>query len=133
MAKNEQRRRGGARVSGNPARRAKQEQYRQRATEAPQTQTRQALNRRSAPLLIWMNSMPRWVIPVVMGLLLVAGLFFSGSLNWVGVLALSLVTIFIGWLFAVSWPAITPGSRLLRGLVVIGLAGITVLKALGRL
>ncbi len=80
-----------------------------------------------------MHSLPRWVVPVVMGLLLAGGLFLSDSLAWVGTILLAVVTVFVAWLYALSWPVLTPGGRLARGLVAVALLGFTALKATGRL
>jgi hypothetical protein len=115
--------------SGNPARRAAAGRP-DRPAAPPPSPARARLNRVSAPLLIRMHALPRWVVPVVMGLLLAGGLFVSG---WLGTLLLAIVTAFIFWLFALSWPVLTPGGRVARGLVAVGLLGFTILKATGGL
>lgn len=76
---------------------------------------------------------PRWLLLVLTGFLLFFGLIQTGDLIWLGVVLLSIVTLFFAWLLALSWPAVPPSGRVLRALVVIALAGITVLKAVGRL
>ena len=76
---------------------------------------------------------PRWLLLVATGLMLFLGLIQTGSLTWLGVLLLGIVTVFFAWLLALSWPAVPPSGRLLRLVVVAALAGITVLKAMGRL
>lgn len=116
--------------SGNPARRADAAGRPARPAAPPPSPARARLNRASAPLLIRMHALPRWVVPVVMGLLLAGGLFVSG---WLGTLMLAIVTAFITWLFALSWPVLTPGGRMARGLVAVALLGFTVLKATGGL
>lgn len=100
---------------------------------APQPGFRAALNRASAPLLLRMHALPRWLVPVGLGLLLTLGLFLSGSWTWLGTLCLAVVGIFLLWLFLLSWPVLTPGGRLARSLAVIGVLGLAVLKAAGRL
>jgi len=77
--------------------------------------------------------MPRWVIPVVMGLLLATGLFLSDSWAWLGALMLLAVSAFLAWLLALSWPMLTTGGRLARALVVGAVLGLAALKALGKL
>jgi hypothetical protein len=119
--------------SGNPARRAAPDSAATRPAAPPPSPARTRLNRASAPLLLWMSSLPRWVVPVVMGLLLAGGLFLSGSLAWLGTVLLAIVTAFIIWLLALSWPVLTTGGRLARSLVAVALLGITLLKATGRL
>lgn len=118
--------------SGNPARRAAASGS-SRPAAPPPSPARARLNRISAPLLIRMHVMPRWLLPVVMGLLLAGGLFFTDSLTWLGTLMLAVVTAFVGWLLAVSWPVLTPGGRVARGMVAVALLGFTVLKATGGL
>lgn len=79
-----------------------------------------------------MHRMPRWLMVVVPGILLFLGLVLTGSFAWLGGLLLLILAVFLGWLTALSWPAITPASRMLRLLVVVAVAGIAILKLLGR-
>ena len=125
--------------SGNPARRATGPTGSGRST-GPSQRTRPAqagfrssLEQFSTPLLIRMHAMPRWVIPVVMGLLLTAGLFLSGPWAWLGALFMVLLGVFLGWLFLLSWPVLSPGAKAARVLVVGALWGFAVLKAMGRM
>jgi hypothetical protein len=87
---------------------------------------------RSRPLLERLHRMPRWLIVILPAVFLFLGLVLKGPWAWVGGLCLAIVTVFLAWLTALSWPALTSGSRLMRGLVVVALAGITVLKFMGR-
>lgn len=121
--------------SGNPARRAAGAPSPARAQQqsAGTSETRSLLNRVSAPILLAMHALPRWVVPVIMGLLLAGGLFLSGPWNWLGAVLLGLVTLIVLWLYVLSWPVLPPAGRVGRALVVIGLAGITVVKAMGKL
>ena len=91
------------------------------------------LQRISLPLLARLTRLPKWLIVVVLAVLLVLGMIQTGSLAWLGALILGVLTLFFLWLLVLSWPAIPPSGRLLRGIVVVALAGATVLKALGRL
>lgn len=91
------------------------------------------LQRISLPLLTRLTRLPKWLIVVVLSVLLVLGMIQTGSLAWLGALILGLLTMFFLWLLVLSWPAIPPSGRMLRGIVVVALAGVTVLKALGRL
>lgn len=86
----------------------------------------------SRPLLTRLVSAPRWLIVVGMSALLVLGLIQTGSLAWLGAILLGILALFLGWLLALSWPVLAPGSRMLRLVVVLVLAGIAVLKAMGR-
>lgn len=86
----------------------------------------------SRPLLRRMIAAPRWILVVGTASLLVLGLIQTGDLAWLGGLLLGILTLFLGWLLMLSWPALAPGSRLMRLVVVLALAGFSVLKALGR-
>ena len=125
--------------SGNPARRASGTAGPTRSTggsartRPAATGFRASLERFSAPLLIRMHAMPRWIVPVVMGLLLTAGLFLSGPWAWLGAIFMVLLGIFLGWLFLLSWPVLSPGAKTARVLVVGALWGFAALKAMGRM
>lgn len=93
---------------------------------------RRRLERISAPILVTLSRTPKWLLVIAMALLLFFGMIQSGSLAWLGALLLGILTVFFGWLLAVAWPVLPTSGRLLRGVVVIALAGLTVLKALGR-
>ena len=93
---------------------------------------RMAFEDRSRPLLRWMHALPRWIIVIAPAVLLFLGLVLTGPVAWVGGLLLLLVAAFLGWLTALSWPAITLGSRALRVLVVLALVGVAAFKFLGR-
>ncbi len=93
---------------------------------------RQAFEERSYPFVQQLNTLPRWLVVIAPAVLLFAGLIMTGPLAWLGAILLVLVTLILAWLTALSWPVITPGSRLLRGGVVLALGGMAVLKALGR-
>lgn len=94
---------------------------------------RPALERQSAPWLLMLHRLPRFVIPVLLAALLFGGLVLSDQWAWLGAIMLGIITLFIAWLSALAWPVLKPGSRLARGLLVVALAGVTVLKALGRM
>ncbi len=91
------------------------------------------LQRISLPLLTRLTRLPKWLLVVVLSVLLVLGMIQTGPLAWLGALLLGVLTLFFLWLLVLSWPAIPASGRLLRGIVVVALAGATVLKALGRL
>jgi predicted CDP-diglyceride synthetase/phosphatidate cytidylyltransferase len=61
--------------------------------------------------LIYLHQLPRWVPPLVLAGLLLAGLAVPG---WGGAAALVVVAAFLGWLAALSWPRLTSQARLLR-------------------
>ena len=77
-----------------------------------------------------MQAMPTFIIPVLLGVLLFLGLTLPAS--WAGLL-LVVIALFLGWLTAVSWPAISAGSRALRIVVDVAVLALGVLKLMGRL
>lgn len=87
----------------------------------------------SLPVLRRLTALPKWALVVVLSALLVLGIIQTGALAWLGALILGVLTLFFLWLLLLSWPAIPASGRMLRGIVVVALAGATVLKALGRL
>lgn len=84
----------------------------------------------SRPILLRMQALPAFLIPVILGVLLFLGLTLNAA--WAGLL-LILIAVFLFWLTAVSWPAISSGSRLLRIVVDVVVLGLGVMKLLGRL
>lgn len=100
-------------------------------SRSPQDLT--TFQRVSLPLLTRLTALPKWLLVVVLSALLVLGMIQTGSLAWLGALILGLLTLFFLWLLLLSWPAIPASGRMLRGIVVVALAGATVLKAMGRL
>jgi hypothetical protein len=87
----------------------------------------------SLPLLTRLTRLPKWALVVLLSALLVLGIIQTGSLAWLGALILGLLSLFFLWLLLLSWPVLPPSGRFLRLVVVLALAGATVLKALGRL
>lgn len=109
----------------NPAKAAEKELG---IAPAPATGWRAGLERRSVGPLMVMSSLPGWLVPVLLGALLVAGLMLPFA--WSGLLLL-VPTVFLGWLLLLSWPVITPGGRLLRLLAVLVLIGAMVVRVQG--
>jgi O-antigen ligase len=72
---------------------------------------RKAAEQRSAVVLLYLRGLPRWLPPVVLAALLVAGLAVRG---WGGAVALCLVAGFLSWLAFLSWPRVAAGGRLAR-------------------
>jgi hypothetical protein len=76
---------------------------------------RKALERASTPLLLRLQRLPPWLVPLIMLALALTGLFVHGP---VGFAALAVVAIFLGWLALLSWPVLKPAARTLRVLAV---------------
>jgi hypothetical protein len=79
----------------------------------------------SARPLVLMSRLPRWLVPVVLAILLVAGLAIYGPL---GAILLLVLGLFLGWLVFVSWPALPATTRIIRVVVVLGILGVAVLQ-----
>ncbi|HEX5292560.1 MAG TPA: DUF6703 family protein [Streptosporangiaceae bacterium] len=76
---------------------------------------RRAVERRSAALLVYLHQLPRWVPPVVLAALLIAGLFVHGILGGIALVAVALILV---WLAVVSWPSLAPPARVVRAAVI---------------
>jgi hypothetical protein len=80
------------------------------------------VERRSAPVLVWLSSRPKVLLPLVSLALLIGGL--AGPLP-VAVPLLLLLLAVVAWLTYLSWPAVHGTARLVRvatvGLVALAL------------
>jgi len=102
------------------------------ATAAPATPAspaRRWLVRNSAGPLIILHRLPTFLVAVVLAVVLVAGLALPWA--WAGVLLLVLA-VFLGWLLALSWPILNWSGRIIRGLAVLSLLVMGVLRLLGK-
>jgi hypothetical protein len=72
---------------------------------------RRTVERRSAPVLLWLSSRPRFLLPAVVAVLLVGGLAAPAAIGWVLLLVLALL---LTWLSYLSWPALDGRARALR-------------------
>ncbi|MEI6624006.1 MAG: DUF6703 family protein [Actinomycetes bacterium] len=87
----------------------------QRIPSEAKSSARLKLERMSAGPLLRMHALPRLVIPVLLFALFAAGLFVKSA--WSGIF-FTIVALFVAWLLALSWPLLTPSSRVLRVVVV---------------
>jgi len=72
---------------------------------------RQSVERLSLKPAVYLRQLPRWLPPVVIAALFIAGLAVPG---WAGAALLLVVAAFVAWLGVLSWPVLSPRSRLLR-------------------
>lgn len=79
--------------------------------------------------LVALSRVPKALIIIGLAALLVGGLMLP--VPW-GPICLVLIGLFLGWLLALSWPAIPGSSRLLRLLTVILVFGAAYMRATGR-
>lgn len=98
----------------------------------PTSPARARLEQASMPVLSRMHALPRWIMVVLPAIVLLSGLVLTGSWAWLGGVCLLLVSAFLGWLLALSWPALNPGSRMIRGLTVLAVFGLAYFKFTGR-
>ena len=80
---------------------------------------------RSAPLLRLLARQPRWLPAAVAAGLLLGGLFAPGV---AGALLLILLVVLLGWLFALSWPAVHGAPRAIRLATIAALVVVAILK-----
>lgn len=72
---------------------------------------RQSVERRSAPVLLWLSSRPTFLLPLLVAVLLIGGLAAPPSYGLPLLLALGLLLV---WLSYLSWPALDGRARVLR-------------------
>ncbi|CAL9411148.1 hypothetical protein SUDANB121_01672 [Nocardiopsis dassonvillei] len=89
---------------------------------------RRAVERRSAVPLVWLHRSPRWLTPLLLGVLFVAGLLAPGL---AGALCLLPVALFLAWLAFLAWPSLDSRQRAPRVLVVAVIAVLAVARLLG--
>ena len=72
---------------------------------------RRTVERRSAPVLLWLSSRPRFLLPLLVAVLLIGGLAAPASY---GLPLLLVLTLLLAWLSYLSWPALDGRARALR-------------------
>lgn len=87
-----------------------------------------SLGRASTAVLLWLSRAPRWLVGLVAAAVLLGGLI--APLPW-GPLLLGLVTLFLGWLLFLAWPALDAGGRAIRAAVVVLAFAATIGRAVG--
>lgn len=90
-----------------------------------------ALQRYSAPILVRLHGLPRWLFPIFTALLLVGGLLVGNTI--VATVLLTLLGLILLWLIALSWPVLAPVARIMRLLVLGALVIVTIGRAQGRM
>lgn len=83
----------------------------QRSTPQPASPLRQRLTKASYPLIARLHAMPKLTLPLITVALVLLGGFAPLA---VAVPALLLLALLLGWLGFLSWPVVSPGSRMLR-------------------
>ncbi len=85
---------------------------------------RRTVERTSAPVLLWLSSRPRFLLPALVAVLLVGGLAAPPSYGLPLLLVLSLLLV---WLSYLSWPALDGRARALRA-AMLALIAVAVLQ-----
>lgn len=75
------------------------------------TGLRRDVEQRSAVLLVWLSTLPRWLLPVAAAALL-AGVVFAPTA--LALFCLLVLLAALGWLSFLSWPATDGRGRALR-------------------
>ncbi|GAT66738.1 hypothetical protein HS048_13135 [Planomonospora sp. ID91781] len=75
------------------------------------TGLRQKVERFSAAPLVFLFQLPRWIPPLLLVVLLLAG--FAVPSFWGGLAVLPVIA-FVGWLAYMSWPSLATKGRILR-------------------
>ena len=88
---------------------------------------RQSIARISLKPAAYLHHLPRWLPPVAIAALFIAGLAVPG---WAGAALLLVVAAFVAWLGILSWPALSVPSRLLRLAVPAALIALAVWQGL---
>jgi positive regulator of sigma E activity len=84
----------------------------------------------SAPLLLRIHALPRYVFPLFTLVLLLLGLFLSNGV--LGGIFLLLLGLALGWLIALSWQLLTPSAKLMRAILLFVVVGYAVSRMAGR-
>ncbi|MFZ1363106.1 MAG: DUF6703 family protein [Candidatus Nanopelagicales bacterium] len=100
----------------------------QRTPSTYQSPARRKLEALSYKPLKAIHTMPRLVLPIVMGALLLAGLLIPFPLAG---LLLVLLGLLLTWLVALSWPALEMSARAIRVIVILIIFAAAVWKLSG--
>lgn len=95
---------------------------------APATGWRRSLEKASARPLVTLSALPRLVVPLLLGVVLVLGLALHS--RWAGLLLL-VPAVFLTWLLLLSWPVISTSGKVLRILAVVAVTAAAVLRLAG--
>ena len=91
--------------------------------------SRRAIEKRSAPLLFTLHSLPRLVVPITMLALMLIGTTIKSPL---GGLFLLPIALFVLWLIYLAWPTLTPRQQMMRVLVIVIVWSVMILRLLGK-
>lgn len=119
-------RRPGSPGSGSRAPRAAAN--RRPAPTSPPPSARGTLEKYSYPILVTLTGLPKWLLGIVAGGLLLGGLL--APTPW-GPIMLGIVTLFLLWLLILAWPRMSSSGRLTRAVVVAAMVAAVAGRAAG--
>ena len=85
---------------------------------------RRTVERRSAPVLLWLSSRPKVLLPALVVVLLIGGLAAPPA---AGLVLLLLLGLLLAWLSYLSWPALDGRGRAVRA-AMLALIGVALLQ-----
>lgn len=91
----------------------------------PENQVANKVAVATAPVLARLLALPRYLVPLLAVVVLFTGLAVGGVIGLVLLLSLAGV---LGWFLVAFWPVTTTSGRILRSLVVVGVAAAGVLN-----
>ena len=92
---------------------------------APVGALRARVEAASRPALQRLHTMPQMVVPLVTIVLIAVGVLAPLP---VGLVALALVLLFVGWIAYLSWPAASIGGRIWRVLMLVLIVALAVVR-----
>jgi hypothetical protein len=95
----------------------------------PSSPLRQRITKISYPYVAKLHAAPKLTLPGITLVLALAGAFAPVT---IGVVALVLLALLLGWLAFLSWPAVTTGPRFLRVFAVVLVLLFAVSRIAGR-
>jgi hypothetical protein len=95
------------------------------STPAPADSLRARVERASRPILVRLHAMPQMLVPLLTIVLLAVGVLAPLP---VGLVALALVLLFVGWIAYLSWPVASVGGRIWRILIVVLIVALAVIR-----
>ena len=111
MPKSSGRRKPPARPRARSAGAASTRARREPLVPQPAPGLRGTVERASAPVLVWLHSKPKLLIPVLSALLLLGGLAAPVA---VGIPLLLLLLLLVSWLGYLSWPVVQGTQKVVR-------------------
>jgi uncharacterized protein DUF6703 len=95
------------------------------STPAPANSLRARVEKASRPVLLRLHAMPQFAVPLITVVLLAVGVLAPLP---IGLVALALVLLFVGWIAYLSWPVASIGGRIWRILILVLIVVLAVVR-----